>query len=100
MVFVKEPWFAQTSGHRVRTGHDRAIMVTGTRSHVTLGLWKTFGYGEIVPNDDMVLETGVNGQADAIVTFNERAFNPVAARFGCRVMRPGEFLRLLAGELG
>jgi putative PIN family toxin of toxin-antitoxin system len=48
------------------------------------------------PNDDMVLETAVNGQADAIVTFNERDFNPVAARFGCRVMRPGEFLHLLA----
>src|SRR5580700_6328765 len=40
------------------------------------------------PNDDMVLETAVNGQAHAIVTFNERDFNPVAARFGCRVMRP------------
>jgi putative PIN family toxin of toxin-antitoxin system len=51
------------------------------------------------PNDDMVLETAVNGQAHAIVTFNERDFNPVAARFGCRVMRPGEFLRLLAREM-
>jgi putative PIN family toxin of toxin-antitoxin system len=50
------------------------------------------------PNDDMVLETAVNGQADAIVTFNERDFNPAAARFGCRVMRPGEFLHLLARE--
>jgi putative PIN family toxin of toxin-antitoxin system len=46
------------------------------------------------PNDDMVLETAVNGQAHTIVTFNERDFNPAAARFGCRVMRPGEFLRL------
>jgi putative PIN family toxin of toxin-antitoxin system len=50
------------------------------------------------PNDDMVLETAVNGQAAAIVTFNERDFNPVAARFGCPVMRPGGFLRTLAGE--
>lgn len=48
------------------------------------------------PNDDMVLETAVNGQAHAIITFNEGDFNPVAARFGCRVMRPGEFLRWLA----
>lgn len=46
-------------------------------------------------NDDMVLETAVNGQADAIVTFNEQDFNPIAARFGCRVMRPGKFLSLL-----
>ena len=52
------------------------------------------------PNDDMVLETAVNGQAHAIVTFNQRHFNPVAARFGCRVMRPGEFLRTLTGAEG
>ncbi len=50
------------------------------------------------PNDDMVLETAVNGQAYAIVTFNERDFNPVAGRFGCLVMRPGEFLRLFASK--
>jgi putative PIN family toxin of toxin-antitoxin system len=50
------------------------------------------------PNDDMVLETAVNGQADAIVTFNQRHFNPAAGRFGCRVMRPGELLRVLSRE--
>jgi putative PIN family toxin of toxin-antitoxin system len=50
------------------------------------------------PNDDMVLETAVNGRARAIVTFNQRDFNPVAGRFGCEVMRPGEFLRVLANE--
>jgi len=48
------------------------------------------------PNDDMVLETAVNGHADAIVTFNQRDFSAVAARFGCQVIRPGEFLRALA----
>jgi putative PIN family toxin of toxin-antitoxin system len=50
------------------------------------------------PNDDMVLDTAVNGQAYAIVTFNQRDFNPVAAEFGCRAMRPGELLRMLARE--
>lgn len=50
------------------------------------------------PSDDMVLETAVNGQAYAIVTFNERDFNPVAARFSRRVMRPNEFLRSLVRE--
>jgi putative PIN family toxin of toxin-antitoxin system len=52
------------------------------------------------PNDDMVLETAVNGQGHAIVTFNQRHFSPVAARFGCKVMRPGEFLRELANNEG
>jgi hypothetical protein len=37
------------------------------------------------PNDEMVLETAINGRADAIVTFNERDFRPVAARFRCSV---------------
>jgi len=34
------------------------------------------------PNDEMVLETAINGRANAIVTFNDRDFRPVAARFG------------------
>jgi putative PIN family toxin of toxin-antitoxin system len=50
------------------------------------------------PNDEMVLETAVNGGADAIVTFNERDFRLVATQFGCSVVRPVEALRLLAGK--
>jgi len=42
------------------------------------------------PNDEMVLETAINGYADAIVTFNDRDFRPVAARFRCSVVRPWE----------
>ncbi len=45
------------------------------------------------PDDDMVLETAVNGQADAIVTFNKRDFATVAERFGVEVLSPGETLR-------
>ncbi len=43
-------------------------------------------------DDDMVLETAVNGSADAIVTFNRRDFAGVAGRFGLRVQLPGEAL--------
>jgi predicted nucleic acid-binding protein len=50
------------------------------------------------PNDEMVLETAINGRADAIVTFNERDFRPVAARFRCSVVRPGEIVRGLVEE--
>lgn len=42
------------------------------------------------PDDDMVLETAVNGSANAIVTFNVRDFTGPAQRFGIEVMRPGE----------
>jgi putative PIN family toxin of toxin-antitoxin system len=49
-------------------------------------------------NDEMVLETAINGRADAIVTFNDRDFRPVAARFRCSVLRPGVVIRGLAEE--
>ena len=44
--------------------------------------------------DEMVLETAINGMADAIVTFNTRHFGP-ADRFGIDVIRPDEALRRL-----
>lgn len=52
------------------------------------------------PNDEMVLETAINGSADAIVTFNERDFRRVASRFRCLVVRPGETVRTLAKGVG
>ena len=45
--------------------------------------------------DDMVLETAVNGQANLIVTFNTSDFGDVPRRFGIEVSRPGELLRRL-----
>jgi putative PIN family toxin of toxin-antitoxin system len=50
------------------------------------------------PDDDMVLETAVNGRADAIVTFNVRDFDAVAPRFGISVLSPGEALGRLEFE--
>jgi predicted nucleic acid-binding protein len=47
------------------------------------------------PNDEMVLETAVNGRADALITHNVRDFAKGAARFGLRVLRPGEMLKEL-----
>ena len=44
------------------------------------------------PNDDMVLETAVNGNADAIVTFNQRDFEAAVRDFGCAVILPGAAL--------
>lgn len=41
-------------------------------------------------DDDMVLEAAVNGQADAIVTFNTRDFSEAAVRFGIDVLVPGQ----------
>lgn len=43
--------------------------------------------------DEMVLETAINGRADALVTYNLRDFMPAAGQFGLRVLRPGELLK-------
>ena len=46
-------------------------------------------------NDDMVLETAVNGRADFIVTFNRHDFEPVTSLFGLEVLGPAEALKRL-----
>src|SRR5215813_12643146 len=50
------------------------------------------------PDDEMVLETAINGRADAIVTFNDRDFRSVAAPFRCSAVRPVEVIAELAEE--
>ena len=42
------------------------------------------------PGDEMVLETAVNGRADALVTFNVRDFGTVPSKFGVEVLLPRE----------
>lgn len=45
------------------------------------------------PNDDMVLETAINGQADLLVTFNQHDFAEAKKRFALDVVRASEALR-------
>lgn len=47
------------------------------------------------PGDEMVLETAVNGRADALVTFNRRDFRNVPESFGIDVFLPREALTLV-----
>lgn len=47
------------------------------------------------PDDEMVLEAAINGRAEALVTFNLRDFADCPARFGIRLLRPRELLRIL-----
>jgi putative PIN family toxin of toxin-antitoxin system len=48
-------------------------------------------------DDEMVLETAINGGADGIVTFNRRDFTP-ALQFGIAVLSPAEALSQLEEE--
>src|SRR6266849_3215001 len=45
------------------------------------------------PNDDMVLETAINGRARAIVTFNQRDFAAGIKGFRCAVILPAKALQ-------
>lgn len=47
-------------------------------------------------DDEMVLETAINGRATAIVTFNVRDFRSVAGHIHCAVLRPVEAVRRLS----
>ena len=44
-------------------------------------------------NDEMVLEAAINGDADALVTYNTVDFSPAAARFNVPVLTPADFLK-------
>lgn len=50
------------------------------------------------PGDEIVLETAVNGRADALVTHNRRHFLPLERLFGIPVLAPGELLGRLRNE--
>src|SRR5271165_6424570 len=45
------------------------------------------------PNDEMVLEAAINGEADALVTYNVRDFVLAGERFGVPVLSPSELLK-------
>jgi putative PIN family toxin of toxin-antitoxin system len=50
-------------------------------------------------NDDMVLETAINGGADLLVTFNVRHFGTVGEAFGCRTALPKEAVKLVQKQV-
>jgi putative PIN family toxin of toxin-antitoxin system len=45
------------------------------------------------PGDEMVLEAAINGDADALVTYNARDFMAAAVRFGLLVLGPADVLK-------
>jgi putative PIN family toxin of toxin-antitoxin system len=45
------------------------------------------------PNDEMVLETAINGRANAVVTYNVADFALAAKRFRVSVLSPADLLK-------
>ena len=48
------------------------------------------------PADEMVLEAAINGNADALVTFNQRDFSDAPGRFEIAMLSPQEALRRIS----
>ena len=87
----------QLAGRRLAAGRDLdqvGIFIDAVLAMVepieTHFLWRPQSRD---PADEFVLEAAVNGQAAAIVTFNQRDFGLVPARFGIDVMTPAEAIR-------
>jgi predicted nucleic acid-binding protein len=51
------------------------------------------------PDDDMVLETAINGGAKGIVTFNRRDFVAGTKGFHCLVLSPADALEMIEEEM-
>ena len=67
--------------------------LAGAMEHVVLHyLWRPLLRDG---DDDMVLETAINGRASVIVTFNLRHYGRWPQSFGIEVLRPGDCLRRL-----
>ncbi|HZU10667.1 MAG TPA: putative toxin-antitoxin system toxin component, PIN family [Pseudacidobacterium sp.] len=47
------------------------------------------------PSDEIVLETAINGMADAVVTHNMRDFAAAQKDFRLKILRPAELLRMV-----
>jgi putative PIN family toxin of toxin-antitoxin system len=52
--------------------------------------WRPTGADD---DDEMVIETAINGQADVVATFNLRHMKDAGTRFGFIAQRPGPLLR-------
>jgi hypothetical protein len=46
-------------------------------------------------DDELVIETAINGQADALATFHLKHMRDAGLRFGFRAQRPGPLVRSL-----
>lgn len=48
------------------------------------------------PNDDMILDLAINGQAEALVTYNRKHFVGAGKRYGILVLSPAELLQKIS----
>lgn len=86
--------------HLHATGRSRAetVALLDTLYDLAEAVLVSYHYRPLSPNsdDDMLLELAINGQADAVVSFNTKHFSEPLRAFGIEVYRPAEFLKRLS----
>jgi putative PIN family toxin of toxin-antitoxin system len=105
VVLVSVPLMVEYEAVATRPEHLQAAGLTEADVHMVLDALATvvepvrlsFLWRPMLPdvNDDMVLETAVNGQAHVLVTLNQRDFLPAAGVFTLKVMSPADALTRL-----
>lgn len=96
MLEYEEVLKRRGAGHRLSRADVDAILdyLCATGEHQPIHfLWRPLLPD---PRDDMVLEAAVNGQCDAVVTFNHRDFRG-SDRFGVVPVSPPTFLQRVGG---
>lgn len=104
-LLVSVPLLIEYEAVMTRPEHLRAARLTTEDVDVLLDavaavaerVRLAFLWRPVLPDadDDMILETAMNGRADGIVTFNRRDFEPANRRFGMVVLSPGDAVRRL-----
>ena len=104
-LLVSVPLLIEYEAVMTRPEHLRAAGLTAAEVNTLLDavaavaepVRLAFLWRSLLPDidDDMVLETAVNGRADGIVTFNRRDFAPAERLFGIAALSPAEAVRRL-----
>ncbi len=89
------------SAHLTRAGATRAEVqevldaVAGISTPVVFDYrWRPTGAHD---DDELVMETAINGHADVIATFNVKHMRDAGRRFGFEAQRPGPLVRRIRG---
>jgi putative PIN family toxin of toxin-antitoxin system len=102
---ISVPLFLEYEAVLTRTEHLDASRLTSDQVHAVLNAVASvsehtrlsFRWRPLLSdaNDDMVLETAINGRADLLVTFNVGDFGSASDGFGCRTVLPREAIELI-----
>lgn len=104
-LLISVPLFIEYEAKCMEEGHLAAAGLTTKEGQVFLDALTVFAKPVSIhftwrpqlsdPADEMVLETAINGQANALVTFNQRHFGRAPGDFGIALLLPSEALRKL-----